>query len=189
MAKKSKAKEVEEFLVESNAIESVYLVEAYDDALKAWNYAITLKEMKPDNILEIHRLLMKNIDPVIAGKYRNHGIWIGMEVKPFISYSLFKEELNTLCNKMRAEIDFGAPFRSLNKAKGNKVRDLPVGGPALVAKECHIEFERIHPFPDGNGRTGRIIYNWHRLKLGLPLHIIHVGDEQYEYYRWFERKD
>lgn len=27
----------------------------------------------------------------------------------------------------------------------------------------HIEFERIHPFEDGNGRTGRIITNAHLL--------------------------
>ena len=189
MAKKSIDKDVTEFLEESNAIESVYSAEALVDARKAWDYAMSLKELKPDNILEIHRLLMKNIDPSIAGKYRNCGIWIGMQVKPFISYSLFKDELTTLCKKMQAEIDFGAPFRSLNKAKGNKVRDLPVGGPALCAKECHVEFEGLHPFFDGNGRSGRIIYNWHRQQLGLPIHTIHTGDEQYAYYRWFERKD
>lgn len=28
----------------------------------------------------------------------------------------------------------------------------------------HIEFERIHPFEDGNGRTGRIILNQHLIK-------------------------
>ena len=36
----------------------------------------------------------------------------------------------------------------------------------------HIEFERIHPFEDGNGRTGRIILNKHLLDNGLaPIFI------------------
>ena len=36
----------------------------------------------------------------------------------------------------------------------------------------HIEFERIHPFEDGNGRTGRIITNAHLLHNNLAPIII-----------------
>ena len=36
----------------------------------------------------------------------------------------------------------------------------------------HIEFERIHPFEDGNGRTGRIITNAHLLNNNLAPIII-----------------
>ena len=56
-----------------------------------------------------------------------------------------------------------------------------------IAKDTHIMFENIHPFEDSNGRTGRILYNIHRLNLGLPIHIIHEGDEQMEYYKWFQK--
>ena len=31
----------------------------------------------------------------------------------------------------------------------------------------HVEFERLHPFMDGNGRTGRALWAWHMLRLGL----------------------
>ena len=49
----------------------------------------------------------------------------------------------------------------------------------------HITYEKIHPFVDGNGRTGRIFMNWQRIKAGLPILIIHEGEEQKEYYKWF----
>lgn len=53
-------------------------------------------------------------------------------------------------------------------------------------KEAHIRFESIHPFADGNGRIGRILMNWQRLKEGLPILIIHEGAEQHDYYKWFK---
>ncbi len=41
----------------------------------------------------------------------------------------------------------------------------------LLAKE-HIEFERIHPFADGNGRAGRMVLNQRMINLGLlPIAI------------------
>ena len=53
-------------------------------------------------------------------------------------------------------------------------------------EQDHIWFEKIHPFEDGNGRTGRILMNIQRLNAGLPLLIIHEGKEQMEYYKWFQ---
>lgn len=31
----------------------------------------------------------------------------------------------------------------------------------------HIEFELLHPFMDGNGRTGRALWAWHMQRLGM----------------------
>ena len=40
--------------------------------------------------------------------------------------------------------------------------------------EFHIQFERIHPFADGNGRTGRIILSKELMKEGFPPVVISV---------------
>ena len=38
--------------------------------------------------------------------------------------------------------------------------------------DTYIQFERIHPFSDGNGRTGRMIMNYSLLQEGFPPLII-----------------
>ena len=38
--------------------------------------------------------------------------------------------------------------------------------------DTHIQFERIHPFSDGNGRTGRMTLNYSLLQQGFPPLII-----------------
>ena len=52
----------------------------------------------------------------------------------------------------------------------------------------HIEFERIHPFADGNGRTGRLLINYELLRNDLPPAII-PKDRRTEYFDLLANKD
>lgn len=46
--------------------------------------------------------------------------------------------------------------------------------PMIVSARFHGFFEYLHPFRDGNGRTGRLLSNWILLHSGHPLLIIDV---------------
>jgi fido (protein-threonine AMPylation protein) len=56
-------------------------------------------------------------------------------------------------------------------AQGVSALDLP----ERLAR-LHNEFERVHPFLDGNGRTGRLLMNLILVRLGYPPAIIFKSD-------------
>lgn len=165
---------LKEFLEESNAIEREYSDVALQDALQAWTCgAIILQteEFTLGLVLAIHRRLLKRLYPEVAGKIRDVPVYIGGHVKDQ-SKEEIKKELQLLFNIWNT-----TNFASMNDKE--KIEFI---------KDWHVKFEKIHPFIDGNGRTGRILMNLQRLSVGLPLLIIHDGPEQFAYYKWFKEE-
>jgi len=158
-----------EFLKHSNWIEAEYGDVALEDAIVAWEY-FKKKDIEVESILVAHLLLMRRLNKKIAGKLRDCNVWIGGRKLEFISQGIIKDDLEFICEAINASI-----------TKGQLTTEVA----EQVTKDLHIDFEHLHPFNDGNGRVGRMIMNAHRLKLGLPILVIHQGKEQYEYYKWF----
>lgn len=52
----------------------------------------------------------------------------------------------------------------------------------------HIEFEKIHPFEDENGRTGRLLLNYELIKNNLPPVVI-SKDDRVKYFEFLKNDD
>lgn len=152
-----------EFLQHSNYIEGVSDSDSLDQAVKAWEYLIEQDVLTVKVILETHRILMlnTNLQSDERGFLRTCNVRVGIYYPP--NYNFVPVLIHNWV------------FESMRKH------------PKVDAKALHIEFEKIHPFVDGNGRVGRMLYNWTRIKRNdEDLHIIREEDRQ-EYYQWFRK--
>ena len=52
----------------------------------------------------------------------------------------------------------------------------------------HIEFEKIHPFEDGNGRTGRLLLNYELLKNNIAPIVI-TKENRVKYFEFLKNND
>lgn len=158
-------KDEEEFLRENNGIEGVFDEESFKQAKVAWKYLMKQDVLTIDVILKTHKLLMLHqpLQPNEKGYFRRVPVWVGGRE--------------------------GASWRTIPSLLWHWTFESLRAEPKLTAEDIqklHVEYEKIHPFVDGNGRTGRMFMNWQRLKkAGEPLLIIHTGEEQQSYYRWF----
>ena len=161
-----------EFLQHSNLIERETTFSALEEAKEAWEYLMTKDELTIPIIKGVHNLLMRNRDTLLPsdrGRFRDITVYI--RGKPALNALKVPEAMEQWVMNVMDLVINGRRESEIFREK--------------TVKEQHIEFERIHPFVDGNGRTGRMFMNWTRLKLGLPILVIHVGEEQQEYYSWF----
>lgn len=54
--------------------------------------------------------------------------------------------------------------------------------------DFHIQFEHIHPFEDGNGRTGRLLIN-HELIRNNEIPIVTLIIKEAEYFEYLQNYD
>lgn len=114
------------------------------------------------DIKSIHALILKNIDKEGSGKYRDINVLIsGAKHKP--------PQAIEVSHKMQEFIEwYNLQHSNLH--------------PIELAARVHVDFVKIHPFSDGNGRTSRLLMNLELIKHGYPPVVIKVAD-RLEYYK------
>jgi hypothetical protein len=56
-----------------------------------------------------------------------------------------------------------------------------LGSPGPTPWETHVAYEKLHPFMDGNGRSGRALWAWMRLREGrTPFALGFLHSSYYE---------
>jgi len=116
------------------------------------------KTLRHDDVLRLHGILAKGVmDQGEAGRYRSIAVRVGRYGPPApgeVSGLMF--ELLDWWNKQAVELS-----------------------PVLSSAILHYRFEAIHPFADGNGRTGRALALWELYRRGFDSHHIFSVDEYY----------
>ncbi len=164
-------KEEIEFLKQSNAIEGVYDDDSLEQAKIAWKYLKEQTKISVGVILKTHKLLMlnqKHLKGYERGYFRTVPVWVGG--REGIDYRKIDSAIDEWCKDVMTSI----------KIPGQNYKHIRLD---------HVTYEKIHPFVDGNGRTGRMFMNWQCLKAGLPILVITAGKMQQEYYKWFKEED
>lgn len=103
----------------------------------------TADEMDIDSVLRMHKALMVGTpDEDVAGQWRQQQVWIGTSVVSPVGATFVPPKFERVPELMDDVMAYA------------RRPDLPVMVQAAIA---HAQFETIHPFTDGNGRTGRAL--------------------------------
>jgi len=126
------------------------------------------------DLCHLHRLISEEqlklkhpIEDQMIGKVRAEDELIGIGHKIVKGPSLEDlqaviDQLNSLC---KAEQD-----------EGNELLSIAMN---------HMDFEKLHPFADGNGRIGRLLINYFMMSSGKPL-IVFSSEKKQKYYQAFK---
>ncbi|MCU1583647.1 MAG: cell filamentation protein Fic [Microbacteriaceae bacterium] len=111
--------------------------------VRAMTAAIALSDrLDEDSILAMHDALLRDSAPEFVGGWRDKQVWIGGgSISPHAA-TFVPPHQNRVPDLMADVVSFA------------RRTDVPV---LILAAIAHAQFETIHPFPDGNGRTGRAL--------------------------------
>lgn len=143
------------------------------NAYEAYERVSALDPYSVKNLLLAHRIMMEGLTKE-TGVFRsgNVGVFAGDQL-----------------------IHAGTPAKYVPELMARLMTWLKESKYHPLVKSCifHYEFEYIHPFADGNGRTGRlwqslILQKWNNLFAWLPVETL-VHENQEEYYRVLQKAD
>lgn len=148
----------------------------------AWNLfreaAINNTSFSYELLLEAHKKLSQEqvklghpLNEEFHGKIRGDNDFVRIGGR--LCWPPDEEEFKGFIKKVSHQID------ALGKNKKPSLNEVL----SLAAKH-HLKYEFIHPFNDGNGRTGRLIVNFTLAKYGF-LELVIIFSRRNEYYQAF----
>ena len=125
----------------------------HNEAIKLlYRLAERQRSVSERDLLELHALVLRNLDDRWAGRFR--------QTRVFITGSPIIPPSHVHVPELMA------------KFIGGLATATATGHPAQIAADAHYEFAKIHPFVDGNGRTARLLMNLLLLGSNYPLTVI-----------------
>lgn len=156
-------------------IEVKNIIAAFNALLKEIVVQDNSRPITPELIREFHQMIGRDLGAhfdAIPGQFRVDNRVVGPYPAP--DYRQVPELVDKLCDWLRQEFHYhvGQDFATA----------------VLQAIVTHVYIEWIHPFGDGNGRTGRLLEFYILLRTGLPNIVSHILSNYYnqtrpEYYR------
>jgi len=118
-----------------------------------------------ENMLLLHKMLIGGTNDNIAGRFRaeHEHVRVGTHIAPA------PEHIERLLDNLLADYESSHDEYFLDRIS-----------------RFHLEFERIHPFVDGNGRIGRVLINMQLMLHGYPSTIIRNKGKRDYYYPAFQ---
>ena len=107
----------------------------------------------------------------VAGEYRTIPLRIGIQFET-VYFPPAPEQVPELMGAFLQKVNFEAD---------------DFAGVIQQAVRSHLHFERIHPFADGNGRTGRMILNQQLINHGLLPVTIHKNSDYRQAFKLYDK--
>jgi len=161
--------ETERILLELEVARNVSVRELFEakNLARVTEYTRNKEDLKldKDTILLLHRMLIGGIDDAIAGRFRksHEYVRVGSHIAPA------PEHIEQLLDNLLADYESSHDEYFLDRIS-----------------RFHLEFERIHPFVDGNGRIGRVLIDLQLMLYGYPSAIIRNKGKSDYYYPAFQ---
>ncbi len=177
-----------EFIYNSNAIEGNTLTLRETDIILQFGITVKGKSLKEHNevkgqeyALDFLNEVLKKEEPLSIRLIREFHALILNDDKD--NRGRFKQENNTI---LGAKFQT-TPFYQVEEKLQELIDNFNESDKNLIEKvaKFHNDFEMVHPFNDGNGRTGRLLMNLELMKNGYPITIIKNEDRD-DYYQALE---
>jgi Fic family protein len=159
---KRKLPDMARHIRESNLIESIDDPAEDARSLRAFKWFMGQHGISTGVILEVHRrITLKQLPFRQRGNWRTIQVYVGDHIPP--PPVLVIPQISEYLDELRFNWHMIDPIKA------------------------HVRFETIHPFVDGNGRTGRMLLWWHQIKRGEDPTLFLNVEKRSQYYPLFKR--